>query len=65
MTELNETVDTYKAGNKEEAYNLFKNDETAIKNVSFESFCTEMDNIIRRREENSKSMTAHSQAMGV
>ena len=50
MTTLKSTLATYKNGNKEAAFEMFKADETSNLNISFESFCKAFDSMVANEE---------------
>ena len=50
MTTLQQTLATYANGNKLEAFEMFKADETANPNISFDAFCKAFDNMVMNAE---------------
>lgn len=46
MTTFRKTIEAYKKGQKETAFEYFKNDPTANKDVTFEKFCDFMEKTI-------------------
>ena len=46
MTTFRNTIEEFKAGNKEAAYSMFKNDPNSNGGISFETFCTSIEKTI-------------------
>jgi hypothetical protein len=55
MTTFRATLETYKKGETQQAYNMFKNDPNANKDTSFKEFCKGMETVLKLK--NSKTTT--------
>ena len=60
---MQETIATYEAGKKKQAYKMFLNDKWANPGVSYDKFCEEVEKIIIRRKERIESENAHAAIM--
>ena len=53
MTTTQNTMNLYRQGNKQAAFELFKTDSSSLPNVDFGKFCGAIENAIKLDNENS------------